>query len=436
MSFPKKIIIYFLIYINIIEIIRTIKYPLNKDIDKTEKSNITSKMIESKDQYLNYILNYDYVISLIYFSPFEQFSKTIKIFDTASSYKIINKWIFLKVQCEEPNDICQLYENNYQSIPLIKIFIKSIEQKEINLSSNFELSQLLEFLLKYLKNPIIDINDDKNIKEYYNNYGTFSPLVIYDKEHTEFISCISMLAKKKYMNYFYFGAIPIKNDKKEEKIIFDKDNYPISMSWEGECDDIDTFLLQNIYQLINKVDESFIYQLNIIPRILVILIANISKNKKIKDFINNYYKKISYVNRELVFGFIDYNEDKNFTNKYKIYIKNDNDIKLMIYNFYENIYYIHPIIYNIDSQNEKKIYNEINNLCNNLSSLWFTTGSIFKDLIRKLGLDKLININDKKQLTALGFTIFIIILGFFYLFIFDNYNSKSNSQNKNKTKKE
>ena len=43
-----------------------------------------------------------------------------------------------------------------------------------------------------------------------------------------------MLAKKKYFKYYYFGKIPIKMAKeKTEKIIFDNDNLPISMTWEG-----------------------------------------------------------------------------------------------------------------------------------------------------------------------------------------------------------
>ena len=204
------------------------------------------------------------------------------------------------------------------------------------------------------------------------------------------------------------------------------------MTWEGECDDIDFFLSQNIYQLINEVDNSLITQLNNIPKILIILIGNVSKNKKIKLFIDNYYKKISYTNRKYVFGYIDYVKDKNFTNKYKIYIKNDNEINLMIYNFYEYIYHIHPYIYDISSQNEKEIYNDINNICSDIFSLSYTTGSIFKDLIRKLGLHKMIDINDKKQLNALYFTIFVIVAGFLYLYAFNS----SNTQNKNKSKKD
>ena len=406
-------------------------YPLFKDIDKSETNQITSIIVKSKDQYLNYILNYDYVISLIYFGSFEDFSHIINIFDQLSSYKVVNKWKFLKIQCEEPNDICELYEKNDKSIPLIKLYIKSVDQKILNsLIINFEIPQLLEILVKYSTNPLIEIEDDNNITKFYDNYGDFSPLVIYDNQNSEFISCINMLAKKKYFKYFYFGTLSKQNSKeKTEKIIFDNNKIPISMLWDNECDDIDSFLFKNIYPLINKVDTPLIYQLNIIPKILVILISNISNNENIKNFIFNYYKKISYLNRELVFGYIDYNEDKNFANKYNIFIKYSNDINLMIYNYYENIYYIHPITYNIESHNEKELSREINNICSNLSELTFTSGSIIKDLIRKSGLNK-IDLSNRNHILIIVFTFITIAGGFYYSFFYEKnkplkYKSKN-----------
>ena len=408
--------------------VSSLKYPIYNNIDKSETNKVKSIMINSKEQYVNNILNSNYAISIIYFSPFEQFSQLINIFDKASSFKIVDKWTFLKVQCSQPNDICQFFENNDKSVPTLKIYINSVDQKEINLPTNFRLNQLLELLIKYSTNPIIEITSEDKLKDFYAKYGTFSPKVIYDKEHSEFISCINMLSKKKYFKFFYFGILEKKKEQKEEKIIFDNDNYPISMTWEGECDDIDEFLSQNIYQLINEVDNSLIALLNNIPKILIILIGNISKNKKIKLFIDNYYKKISYTNRKYVFGYIDYMKDRNYTDKYKIYIKNDNDIRLMIYNFYENIYHIHPYSYDISSQKEKEIYNDINKICVDIFSLSYTTGSLFKDLIRKLGLHKMIDINDKKQLNALYFTIFVIIAGFLYLYVFNSTNSPNKSK--------
>ena len=428
MSVLKLNLIYILILINYFYVSSS-KYPLFKDIEKSEKNKINSIIIKSKEEYFEYILNNVFVISLIYFTPFEDNSEIIIKYDKLSSYKIINKWIFLKIICEEPNDICQLFEKYDKSYPLVKIHIKSIEIKTFKLLLDFELPQLLEFLLKYSTNSIIEIKDNNNIKDFFDKYGDFSPLVIYDSQNTEFISCINMLAKKKYNQYFYFGTIPIQiNKEKKEKIIFYKETIPMSYTWERECDDIDFFLSKNIYPLINKVDKPLIYQLYNIPKILVILIGNISKNNKINNFIINYYQKISYSNRNLVFSYIDSNEDKNLINKYDIHIENDNDIKIMIYNFIDKTYYIHPITFNIKSQNEEEIYNYISDICRDLSLFSFTTGSLIKDIIKKLGLDK-INIYDKNQIVTICCTI-ILILILYYFFLHNNSDTSKTKSKK------
>jgi hypothetical protein len=128
MSILNKKIIYFLLLI--ISIKKSfLKYPLYKEIEKSETNQINSIMIKSKEEYLNYILNNNYILSLIYFGSYEDFSFIINKFDKISSYKITNQWKFLKIECQEPNDICEIYENNDKSIPIIKMYIKSIEQK-------------------------------------------------------------------------------------------------------------------------------------------------------------------------------------------------------------------------------------------------------------------------------------------------------------------
>ena len=243
MSVFKLNLIYILILVNYFYV-SSLKYPLFKNIEKSEKNTINSIIIKSKEQYFDYILNNDFVMTLIYFNPFEENSEIITKFDQLSSYELINKWTFLKIICEEPNDICQLFEKYDKSFPIVKIHIKSAEIKTCNILLDFEIPQLLEFLMKYSNNSIIEIKDNNKIKDFYNKYGDFSPLVIYDIQNTEFISCINMLAKKKYYQYFYFGTIPIQIYKeKKEKIIFFKDNYPISYTWERECDDIDFFFI-------------------------------------------------------------------------------------------------------------------------------------------------------------------------------------------------
>ena len=423
MSFKILNLIYILLNISNIAFL---KYPIFKDIDTSEKGEIRAKSVKSIEEFGSLFLKNEYIITSFFFVPFEGNIELIKKFDILSSYKILHKWEFLKIICEEPNHMCQLYEKNAQNSPIIKLYVKSKELKAMNSLIELEFDQLIEYLLKLSTNQIIDINDTE-INDYYNKYGNYSPLVIYDTENSEFISCITMLAKKKYYQYFYFGTIPMNAIKeKKEKIIFNKEHFPISFTWEGECDDVDEFLSHNLYPLINKVDKSLTYQLNLIPKILVILIGNLSENDKINKFITNYYQKVSYNYRDFVFGYIDYPKDKYFINKYRIDIKNGNDIQIMIYNCYDNIYYLHPILFNIQSKNEKEIYENINDICKDLENLSFTSGSLIKDIIRKIGLYKVINKFNKNPKGMIVLFAFIIILFIYYFF----FNSKTEQENK------
>ena len=137
-----KILNLFYILINTIDI-AFLKYPLFKDIDTSEKGEISSKIIKTKEEYFKFIVKNEYVISLIYFNPYVKNINLIKNFDILSSYKILNKWRFLKIICEEPNDLCQLYEKNAQNSPIIKLYVKSKELKAKNSLMELEFNQLM-----------------------------------------------------------------------------------------------------------------------------------------------------------------------------------------------------------------------------------------------------------------------------------------------------
>ena len=424
-NFRKNINIF--IFLILFSIISSSKYPLYKNINESETSNIKTILIHTKEQYLNYILNNKYVISLAYFQLYEKEPPIFSIFDKLSSYNILKNWIFLKIECLIQNDLCNLLSLNTTNklSPSIKIYIKSNLLITSDILLNFDVADFLEYLIKLSTESLIEINE-KNISKFYNEYEKFSPVIYYDKINTEFISCINMLSKKKYFQYYFFGIYSINDSNKEkERIIFDNNNLPISFTWDGDCDDVVIFLEQNKYPLINKADKLLIHYLSIEPKILVILIGNISTNSQVNKFINKEYKKLAYMHRDLVFSVVDNKEDNFFVDKYKKYlndIESDNNMKLIFYDFHEDIYYIHPKIFTFSKENEKYIYEEMNNLIINLSSFPFTSGSLFKDLMRKTGLNKIIN--DKKQMAALGSSIIIIILGCLYLILYGKQNNK------------
>lgn len=412
----------FLLYNNIIS---SYKYPVNANIENSEFGNIKTLLIKSEEQYLDIILKSNYVISLTEYTINEKEPKIISIFDKLSSYKILKDWNFLRIQCYEVNDLCNLLSQNVtnKTIPSIKIYVKSQEIKTSKIIVDFNTSDFLEYLLKLSSNPIIEIKNN-NINGFYENYGKFSPLVYYNQKNTEFISCINLLAKKKYFKNFYFGTNGINindTDIKKEKIIFDFDNMPISMTWERDCDDIDKFFEQNKYPLLSKIDKELINNLMVDQKILVLLVGFTSTNVKIINFINNEFKKLSYSNRDLVFGFYFYNEieqDNYIMNrtKFKFISQDKNGMKIVLYNFYDDLYYIHPIVYKINETNSDIIFNRMNNIVSHYSNFPFTCGSFFKDLLRKIGIYNFIY--DRNKIIALCSTVIIIVLGFLYLCIF------------------
>ena len=183
------------------------------------------------------------------------------------------------------------------------------------------------------------------------------------------------------------------------------------------------FLYKNKYPLITKLDAYFLKEIADDSKILIFLITFV-QNKKINNFIFSFFKKLSYENRQYVFGYADYNEDKDIRNFFNIKLNNTNEIKLIIYDFNERMHYIHNNTFNIEINNKIEIFNQIKHLIKNINNLKYTSGSIIKDWISKIGFEKMSPI---KQIIFVGIFIFII-LGLLYLCSFlSNSNNDDNS---------
>ena len=424
----KQLYLNFLFCLINLQLITSIKYPVFNNISTSEFDHIQSILIKSKEQFLDYILNQKYVISLTQFTLYEKEPEILSVFDKVSSYKILNDWNFHKIQCYEENDLCNLLSSNIQNkyLPSIKIYIKSQEIKtSSNIINKFSVSDLLEFLLKLSSNPIIEIKNN-DINSFYEKYTKYSPIIYYVQKNTEFISCINLLSKKKYFEYFYFGIYAMNNTElktKKEKIFFDNEKMPISKTWERDCDEIDEFLEQNKYPLLSKVDNKLLQQLSKDQKVLVVLIGYISLNDMIIKFINNEFKKLAYAhkNPDTVFAFDFNNEltnDNYLVNKtgFKFVSSDINTMKLLFYNFSNELYYKHLLPYKLNSTNAESIYERINFLLENINKLPFTCGSLWQDIVRTNKIFKFIS--DKKKWIALGFTIALMLLSIIVLYFY------------------
>ena len=133
-------------------IITSYKYPTNNNLANSEFGNIKTLLIKSQEQYLNIILKSNYVITLTEYILYQREPKIISVFDKLSSYKILKDWNFLRIQCYEINDLCDLLSQNVtnKTIPSIKIYVKSQEIKTSKVINDFNVSDFLELLLKLL----------------------------------------------------------------------------------------------------------------------------------------------------------------------------------------------------------------------------------------------------------------------------------------------
>ena len=409
-----KLFKYF-IYIKLIRIIISLRYPINKNLDNsTGKQELIE--IETRASYVNYT-KYNKAISIFHTNYCGYCYFLIEIFKWASSYSSVSDWKFLSVNCTRKQLICKFY--NITKLPTIKTYLYN--KTELPYEAPYELIPFLEYLIKLSNSPIIDIVENStknqtknltnflNISEFYKNYGYFSPLVEYNHNESEFYNCITNLANNKYRTIFYFGMK--KTNNKDEKIIIDNEGAPFSFIWEGNCQNVDLFLDKHIFPLITIIDENiFFYNLNKKKKILVMLFGFLINNDT-KNFVNNEYKLLAYQNNKLIFCFLNYSNTSEINRYFHVKLYANSELKFIIFDFSKSIYYIHPIIYDVNYNKPEEIYSDLNKILNNLLEIKFTTGYFFKDLLIKFGFKEFTTI------LSIVLVIFIIIVSVLISFI-------------------
>ena len=338
-----------IIFISIIPIsISKIYQNINNEIQLSKISQIKSMDIKSYEEYVNYLKNRDFIISLFHVFWCGHCKQFKPIFDKASSYDILNKkWLFLKIDCSAYSYICNIL--NVQFYPTIKIYKgKKILYKD----PPRELKPLLHFLYKISDNPLIPINSKNN---FFEKYGEYSPLIEYNKNNneSEFMKCIHNLSNNEFLEDFYFGIYKSKNNK--EKIIFDYNSInssDIVYEWNGNCTMAFNFLFLNKYPLMTEINQNFLEEISNDFR-TIIFVVTFMTNKIINNFVFTSLKNLSYKKRKYIFGFADYNSDIYISKFFNFNLNNNNEMKLIIYDFNKRVYYIHDKLFNFEKQNEK-----------------------------------------------------------------------------------
>ena len=167
-----------LISININNII-SFKYPINKDLLSSETGKQTSIEVSEKSDYDKYILNNNYVLAIFHADWCGHCKRFLPVINEASKYLQISKtWKLLKIPCTKYPNLCNSF--SIEGYPTVKVYKNSQELKGI--SPPRDLENFLEFLIKISSEPIINITSQQ---EFYNNYGTFSPVIEYSNKLTE-----------------------------------------------------------------------------------------------------------------------------------------------------------------------------------------------------------------------------------------------------------
>ena len=399
----------------IIDFLLCSNYPIIEKLEQSERGDIKSINIDSTEDYLNYIKNYNNIISLFHVDWCGHCQEFLPVLDKASSYKIVNKnWIFLKISCSKYSQICSFL--GIQRYPTIKIYR---HKEPLYIQPPRDLVPLLSLLLKLSSNPIINI---KSKEEFLEKYGDFSPIIEVSskykekEEESEFYECINKLSNKEFIDTFYFGVMEAKDN--IEKIVFNYNNSSsiISYLWDGNCANAFNFLYKNKYPLLSEINSYFLKEIADDPRILIFLIT-FPQNNIINNFIFSLFQKLSLENREYVFGYADYMKDKDISKFFKLKLNNTNEIKLIIYDFNERMYYIHNETYNIILNNENEIIKDMENILKNINKLKYTSGSIIRDWVSKIGFERMSPI---KQIIVVGIIVFFLFGLIFLCSCFSN----------------
>ena len=388
----------FLIYINLIIIISCIKYPINKYFDNsTGKQNLIE--IETRASYVSYT-KHNKSISIFHSNFCGYCYYLIEIFKWASSYSNVSDWTFLSVNCTRKQLICKFY--NITKLPTIKTYLYN--KTELPYEAPYELNPLLDYLIKLSTPPIIEIIENStnitynisysnnisnfsnysNISNFYKNFGYFSPIVEYNSDKSEFYDCIINLANNKYRTNFYFGMKKIKENN-DERIIIDNDGAPFNYTWDGNCTNIDLFLDKHLFPLITIINENYFFYTLYKRKKLLVMLFGFLINNKTTNFINKEYKHLAYINNKLIFCFLNYTNTSEINRYFGVKLYTNSEMKLVIFDYSKSIYYIHPIVYDVDYNSPEEIYNDYNKILSNLSEIKFTTGYLFKDLMYKFG---------------------------------------------------
>ncbi len=357
-------------------------------------------------------------------------------FNKVSSYEFVyNSSNILLVDCSKYQEICFNFE--LETLPYLKIYYIHPLYNNYTLINytffSFEFNDVINLVQKISNSfsnekyqGLIKLKSQKDINKFSNTLGDVSFLLILNKHNNNknknknLLQCYNndIALNPDYITKYYFAYNYKKESskKKEEEI---NNEYPMiymtginyndfNLNIEVEsCDDIKKFINNNEFPIFANYNSKYLFKLLKLKK--TIFIFNLDKKK-----LSSLPKLISAIQkylierRDLIFGYLDINEDESMLSFFKIN-KQILDSTIIVYDFKKGKYHLREYINN---ESLEKLINDFDN-----KKLEWKSGYFLEDFLSgTLGL----NIN-RNYLIFFFMMIFSGIIIFGCIFCFQTF---------------
>ena len=284
-------------------------------------------------------------------------------FNKASSYEFVyNSSNILLVDCSKYRDIC--FNFNLETLPFLMIYYMHPSYENYTLINytfySFEFNDVIQLIQKVTNSGnenkykgLIKLKNQKEINKFSNTLGDVSFVLILDKENKNYnknlLQCYNndIALNPEFITKFYFGfGYNQKKNKNENTNI----KYPViymtginyndfNLNIEVDsCDDIKNFIRLNEFPIFKNFDNKYLFKLLKLKR--TIFIFNIDK-KQLSALPKLIYtiQKFLIQRRDLIFGYLDINEDKSMLSFFKINAEII-DKMIIVYDFNKGKYHL------------------------------------------------------------------------------------------------
>ena len=382
---------------------------LNKNI---KSSPFPSQNIEDKKEYisraynltslgqLDSFLKHNKQTFVYFYSNFCSGCKELlNAFNKASSYEMVfNSSNILLVNCNNYQELCFKFE--IETLPYLKIYYYHSIYKNISIINHkfysFEFNDIIKLIQKITNSGnndkykgLIKLKSQKEIYKFSNTFGDVSFLLILDKNNKIFNKNLLACYKIKKQLLDLNEKLPL--------IYMTGINYnDFNLHYEIEaCNDIKQFINNNELPIFRNFDSKYLFKLLRMKK--TIFIFNIDKQKlsSLPRLISSIQKTL-LERRDLVFGYLDINEDISMLSFFKINTEVLSET-IIVYDFKKGKYHLEKYE---DKESIEKLINDYDN-----GRLNWKSGYFIEDFLSSLGFEVNRNI------------LILIIMGIFSIFV-------------------